>query len=437
MRAWLLVDLGFGDAGKGTITDALVRHTGAKWVIRYNGGAQAGHNVITDDGRHHTFSQFGSGSFVPEVCTYLTPKVIIHPSALLFEERHLQEVGVADALRRLHVASTCRVTTPFHQAAGRIRERARGSAAHGTCGVGVGETVRDALAHPDDILLAADLLESDSLLANKLERIRTRILHSLEARGSLEARDEDTSAAREWTVLRSPEVAQNWLELIERIRTELILESDAELSLGFGREPDLVFEGAQGVLLDEWQGFHPHTTWSTCTTQWAEEWLGAQGLRHEHYRLGIIRTYATRHGQGPFPSEARELRPHLSEPHNDSDEWQGGFRTGWPDPGLTRYAIAANGGIDALALTHLDRIDLVQGWHYLSNHGIAIPSPMTQQHSLARQRELGISLMQAKTTLAPLPALGPKEWIQWFEAQLGVPIAITSHGPHSHEKRFY
>ncbi len=139
MRAFVVVDLGFGDSGKGLLTDFLARRTGASVVVRYNGGAQAGHNVVTSDGRHHTFAQFGAGSFVPGVRTFLSRHVIVHPTALLFEGRALEEKGVGDVFSRLRVSEAARVITPFHQAANRLRELARGEARHGSCGVGVGE----------------------------------------------------------------------------------------------------------------------------------------------------------------------------------------------------------------------------------------------------------------------------------------------------------
>ncbi len=131
-EAHLVVDLGFGDAGKGTLTDWLVRRHGARLVVRFNGGAQAGHNVVTEDGRHHTFAQFGAGSFVPGVRTHLARPTVLHPLAMLVEARHLARKGVPDALERTTVSEGARVITPFHQAAGRLRALARGSGRHGT-----------------------------------------------------------------------------------------------------------------------------------------------------------------------------------------------------------------------------------------------------------------------------------------------------------------
>ena len=157
MNAYIVVDLGFGDSGKGLLTDFLVRRTGATIVVRYNGGAQAGHNVVTPEGVHHTFAQFSAGCFVPNVRTFLSRHVVVHPTALLVEARALCEKGVPDVFGRIRISERARIITPFHQAAGRIRELARGESKHGTCGVGVGETVKDALENPEGAILAGDL----------------------------------------------------------------------------------------------------------------------------------------------------------------------------------------------------------------------------------------------------------------------------------------
>ncbi|MEI6292003.1 MAG: adenylosuccinate synthetase, partial [Chloroflexota bacterium] len=157
MRAFIIVDLGFGDSGKGLLTDFLARQYQAGVVVRYNGGAQAGHNVVLPDGRHHTFSQFGSGSFIPGVRTYLSRRVVIHPGALLVEGTILQEKGLPDVFSRLRMSEEALIITPFHQAANRIKEIVRGADRHGSCGVGVGEAVEDASAHPGDSVQAGDL----------------------------------------------------------------------------------------------------------------------------------------------------------------------------------------------------------------------------------------------------------------------------------------
>ncbi|MDH5493211.1 MAG: adenylosuccinate synthetase [Myxococcales bacterium] len=431
-RAWLVVGLGFGDCGKGTITDALVRAKGAGAVIRFSGGAQAGHHVVLPDGRAHTFSQFGAGSFVDGVRTHLASTVVVHPSALLVEAQHLRRAGAEDPLGRLSIGEGCRITTPYHQAAGRLRELLRGEAAHGSCGVGVGETARDALAHPEETLVAGDLLSPMPALRRKLERIRERLIASLgEGARELRARP----AQREWALLEDAEVAAIWLEMIQGLAASVpICSEDEALELPGLAESDLVFEGAQGVLLDEDYGFHPHTTWSRCTTAWASAWLEARGLPHAPIRLGVLRTYLTRHGAGPLPSEAPELGPLLPEPQNGDGGWQGPFRRGWPDPVLGRYAIEANGGVDALALTHLDRLAAVERWRFVR----AYPEPLElgPRGDLVHQERLTQRLGSLEPELEELPREALARYPEWLERELALPVSITSSGPTFLEKRW-
>ena len=193
-NAILIADLGYGDAGKGSVIDALARETGAHTVVRYNGGAQAAHNVITPDGRQHTFSQFGSASFVPGVRTHLSRYMIVHPFAMLAEERHLRGLGVRDAFARTSIERGALVISPFQQAANRLREIARGEARHGSCGLGIGETMADWLAYGPEMLFAGDLADP-ARVRQKLARIREIKLAQLEPllpalRGEARAQEE-------------------------------------------------------------------------------------------------------------------------------------------------------------------------------------------------------------------------------------------------------
>ena len=112
--------------------------------------------MVTADGRHHTFAQFGSGSFTPGVRTHLSRFVLVDPLAMAAEAAHLASVGVPDALDRLTVDRDALLATPYHRAANRARELARGRDRHGSCGMGIGETVRYALEHPADAPRVAD-----------------------------------------------------------------------------------------------------------------------------------------------------------------------------------------------------------------------------------------------------------------------------------------
>ncbi len=441
-KAFVVVDLGFGDAGKGTITDYLVRSRGASLVVRFNGGAQAGHNVVTGDGRHHTFSQFGSGTFVPGVRTHLAAQVVLHPSALLVEHRRLESIGVPDALDRLTIAPNARVTTPYHQALGRLREVARGEGRHGTCGVGVGETVRDALSHPGDVLRAADLWAGRDELVAKIARMRERLWPA--ARAELSKCDHVAAAGEELRIFEDQEILERWVDFIAPLsRRPGMLAGTVGRDLPRGST--VVLEGAQGVLLDEHSGFHPHTTWSSCTTDDALAWLADQEISGPVHRMGVVRTYATRHGQGPLPSATRDL-DHLDEPHNADFGWQGRFHRGWPDPLFWRYALRANKGVDSLAVTHLDRVTRAGQWRVVSGYRGAgadtlDPSgeirPRAPNDFEARER-LTADLLRARAELTDLPGhhgTPPADrFVDWVEDALHVPVSIASHGPTAGDK---
>jgi adenylosuccinate synthase len=423
----IVVDLGYGDAGKGSIVDWLCRQatragrSGTATVVRFNGGAQAAHNVVTDDGRHHTFAQFGSGTFVPGVRTHLSRFMVVEPLALATEAEHLRTVGVPDALDRLSVSGDALVTTPFHRAANQARERARGAGRHGSCGVGVGETVRLALDDPAAALRVADLADPRQLRVI-LRAVRDALVDEL---------GDDMLAG----VPPLDAIA----ETFGCFAGAVTVVDDAALREHARRGP-LVFEGAQGVLLDEWRGFHPYTTWSTTTFDNACTLADELGLGDVH-RLGVTRAYQTRHGAGPFVTEDPSLDGVLPERHNGTGAWQGRFRVGHLDLVALRYAIEVCDGIDSLALTHLDRaesdVDLRVATAYrLAAYGARPaatldrlePGPFTD---LDHQSRLTATLRQATPVLRTPDA----PWSDLVERATGVPVSVESRGPAAGAKR--
>jgi adenylosuccinate synthase len=435
-RVWIVVDLAFGDAGKGTITDFLVRDTGAKLVVRFNGGAQAGHNVVTTDGRAHTFSQFGAGTFVPGTRTFLAETVVVHPSALVVEARHIERTSfVNQPLELITIAERARIITPFHQATNRVRELARAHARHGTCGVGVGETVRDSLEFPDEAIVAGDLRDAPAIM-RKLERARERLLASLTDEALVLGANHP-----ELAVFFDRELPARWMDFV-RPMVPRVVSSDWFRTWLRNDEADVVFEGAQGVLLDETYGFHPHTTWSDCTFRGAVSLLQTHGSVHDVRRIGVVRTYLTRHGQGPFPSENEELRALLPEVHNSSAGWQGEFRVGYPDLVLARYAARVCGGVDAVAVTHMDRADVV------NCVAVAYEAPCDEpmfshdergrvvdlrDGDLLHQERLGQTLRRVRPVWENMGTCMESR-IEQLEAALGAHVAITSAGATAAEK---
>jgi adenylosuccinate synthase len=440
-RAILVVDLAFGDCGKGTIVDFLARRTGAHTVVRFNGGPQAGHNVVTPDGRHHTFSQFGSATFIPGVETLLSRFMLIEPYALFNEARHLEQLGVGDAMDRLFIDARCLVITPAHQAANRVRELARGAAAHGTCGMGIGETMADALGHPELMLRAEDLGSRAKV------RRRLRALCELKRVQLADVLDRHHPGIQQSarTILQPSWIdaaADIYAALADRARVLDSRSADAMLR----ESGTILFEGAQGVLLDEQFGFHPHTTWSTTTFANADQLLDDAAHEGPRTRIGVLRTYFTRHGAGPLVTEDASLRAALSEPHNEEAGWQGRFRVGLFDAVAARYAIEAAGGADWLAITHVDRlsqlpprictaycVDAADGSN--GTPGVIDRLPLHAATSLADQERLTALCRACCPVYEPMPGGSGAAALDQIARLAGIPIGITSTGPTAGDKR--
>jgi adenylosuccinate synthase len=421
-RAILVIGLAYGDCGKGSIVDFLTRQYAAGLVVRFNGGPQAGHNVVTLDGRHHTFSQFGSGSFVSGVKTLLSRFMFIEPYALLNEARHLGAISVGDAMDRLLIDRRCPVITPCHVAANRIRERARGDSAHGTCGLGVGELAQDLIACPDLMLYADDL-------ANRAKvRAKLRRIHDLKREQVCHLIDSRNAGA-------GPLLEDSWIDVAVDVYEELAraatLVDDRDIRSLLCAPDAVVFEGAQGVLLDESFGFHPHTTWSNTTFANAERLLCEARYDGEQLRLGVLRSYFTRHGHGPFVTEDSSLRGRLPEPHNSDAGWQGEFRIGAFDAVAARYAIEASGGVDALGITHLDRVAELPPMvcsAYRDGDRTIQDIPLRRPADLDHQEDLTRLLWSCEPVYQPVPT-EREAFLEVLRHQLRVPIGIESFGP--------
>ncbi|MFI1994357.1 adenylosuccinate synthetase [Actinoplanes sp. NPDC020271] len=386
-----VVDLGYGDAGKGTVVDALCGRSRTRAVLRFNGGAQAAHNVIAADGRHHTFSQFGAGT-LRGVPTHLTRFMIVDPLALSAEA-----AALGNPYELLTVDGDALLATGWHRAANRRKER---SNRHGSCGMGIGETMAYALSNPDAPRVA-DVL-NPARLRRRLEKVQ-------DAYGFADAPVDD--------------VVDAFTAFGRAVR--IVHES---YSMRLLAEGPCVFEGAQGVLLDEWRGWHPHTTWSTTTFDNVAE------LCPSFRRLGVVRTYTTRHGAGPFVTENPLLD--LPERHNGHDEWQGAFRTGHFDAVAHRYAVEVAGGVDELAVTHLDVPAREPGLRICTSYRVdgevvdrIVPGP---HHDLAHQEHLTGWLHRAR----PAELHRPADWASAIGGLLGAPVTLESYGPRSTDKRF-
>lgn len=402
-QAIITVGLGFGDEGKGATVDFLTRHYDADLVVRYCGGSQAGHNVQLPDGRRHTFAQFGAGALAPSrPRTFLGPNVVIDPPALRREAAHLTELGLDHPTERVVIHPRCLVTTPWLKVLNQVRELARGGTRHGSCGQGIGAARQYWLQHGVDAVHAGDLRTLD-VLRDKLELQRQRVLLELQPL----LNQVETTALRDLDLwdLNAAAVARDLFESTDPGLTFAAAVPECRTA---------IFEGAQGVLLDEYRGFHPYTTWSTVTPHHA--WELVEEMQVDAVAvLGLTRAYTTRHGAGPLPTYSADLTARLPDPGNPANAWQGSLRSGWLDLPLLRYAAAAAGPLDGLVVNHLDQVrgaDFLVCTDYRNARLVPAAAPdLEAQSALTAQVEQAIgvltptsadALADAVSTIAPV-----------------------------------
>ncbi len=434
-RAYIVTGLGYGDEGKGGTIDWLSRQASTV-IVRHNGGPQAGHNVVLSDGRHHTFSQFGAGSltippWVSGAKTFLSRFMLVNPLNMMLEADHLIELGEHDIMSRMFVDENAVVITPFHVAVNRLLEMARKDKRHGSCGQGIGVAAQLADKRPELTLRVKDLTLGK--LSERLEALRRHLLS---------AAPWHTGDPNE-QVLADADVAvylarryQEWSRMVNIVRS-------TDLKTMIGDHDQVIFEGAQGVLLDQDWGFHPYTTWSTTTHEHAltllrevssvkdELSLPAVPGTLDVVRLGVIRAVTTRHGPGPHPTEDTELSASWAEPHNIDGPWQGAFRVGPLDLMAHNYAVRVCGGVDQVVVTHLDR---APRWRYCDGYEGMVKIPLGRRGDREfQERELTQKLQQVDKVY--LNAADEDELLAAIEKALGAPVTIASHGPTAEDKR--
>ncbi len=386
--ASVVIGAAFGDEGKGLMTDFLAHRGGAgATVVRFNGGAQAGHTVRTPDGRRHVFHQFGSGALAG-AATHLSRFFIANPILFLREREELLRLG---ANTQVSISGEAMVTTPWDMFVNMESETARGAARHGSCGMGIGETVGRNEETPYS-LHVKDLEGRD--LARRLIGIRDEWLPQRLARLGL------TPDAAAYATIRSEGLIEHFLDDLAAFR-ECVTHLEAEVAL---RGRQVVFEGAQGLLLDQNAGapWFPNVTRSNT------------GLRNVltlalEAGIGILdswymtRTYLTRHGAGPLPFEMSQ-KPFAAivDDTNIPNAWQGTLRFApW-------------------------NLDLLQA---------AIQGDLRQRSSIEVRPRLGISCIDQAPNVVPLLKDGELREVLLAEAiRLATSStfggdAMLSHGP--------
>lgn len=408
----------WGDEGKGKIVDWLAEQTGG--VVRFQGGHNAGHTLVVN-GKKTVLRLIPSGILHETLDCFIGSGVVVSPEALLGEIDELNAAGVKNVEGRLKIAPTCPMILPYHIALDQAREASRGSGKIGTTGRGIGPAYEDKVARRS--IRIGDLADidriSDKLKANiDLYNVQLQHLHGAEP-----VRFDDVMAKiRSFKDRILPMVADVSRTLYEKGQ----------------RGERLLFEGAQGTLLDIDYGTYPFVTSSNCLAGAASAGAGVPPQMLD-YVLGIVKAYTTRVGSGPFPTELfDDIGAGLAQRGNEFGSVTGrARRCGWFDAAALKRAIQIN-GISGMCITKLDVMDGIEeikiGVGYtladgsttdilpFGSEAVAGCTPIYETLPGWSESTVGVKSFDA------LPE-NAKAYLKRIEEVCGAPIAIVSTGP--------
>nr|WP_296773208.1 adenylosuccinate synthase [Rhodococcus sp. (in: high G+C Gram-positive bacteria)] len=333
MPAIVLIGAQWGDEGKGKATDLFGERL--QWVVRYQGGNNAGHTVVLPNGDKFALHLIPSGILTPGVKNIIGNGVVVDPGVLLTELAGLEERDVDTS--GLLLSADAHLIMPYHVAIDKVTERFLGAKKIGTTGRGIGPCYQDKFARVG--VRAADVLD-EKILTQKVE-------------AALEFKNQVLSKIYNRKALDSQQVVDEVLGQAEKFKHR-IADTRLELNLALERGETVLLEGSQGTLLDVDHGTYPYVTSSNPTAGGAAVGSGI-GPNKITTVLGILKAYTTRVGSGPFPTE-------LFDNYGEYLAKQGGEvgvttgrarRTGWFDAVIARYATRVNGITDYF-LTKLD-----------------------------------------------------------------------------------
>ncbi len=411
----------WGDEGKGKIVDLLTDK--AKYVVRYQGGHNAGHTLVID-GEKTVLHLIPSGVLRDNVKCLIGNGVVLCPKALMKEIAMLEDRGVP-VRERLLISDACPLILPYHNALDAAREIARGNKAIGTTGRGIGPAYEDKVARRG--LRVGDLFCAESF-AEKLKEIMEYHNFVLTTYYKAEAVCYDTVLADALAVAGT---IKNMTADIAEILDQARKNNEA-----------IMFEGAQGTLLDIDHGTYPYVTSSNTTVGGVATGCGF-GPRNLDYVLGITKAYTTRVGSGPFPTELDdEVGEHLGTVGHEFGATTGRERRcGWFDAVAMHRAIQVN-SITGFCLTKLDVLDGLEtlkiciGYKTTAGDIITVPptaaegyeeiTPVYEELPGWQETTFGA------TSIDALPA-NARAYIKRIEEVTGVPVDIVSTGPDRNE----
>ncbi len=449
-----------GEETKGAAVEWLARELNATSVIR-NGGCQAGHHIVTADGREQMFSHFAAATF-EGAHSYLR-HMVIDPVLLFREALQIEAQGVDDPFKIITIDGENISITPFHGAWSRFKEMLR-TEKKGTVGLGVGEAVKDDQQGAVTIR-AKDFLSDEKELLVKVEAIRQRkVQQAIELISALGIEELPEDAFAEMQNLHNLNLVSLTVQSFKYLVDLLAISDDAYFEELLSMPGNLVTEPSHGALLHPF-AFAPHTTQVDPTSKELIEELQQNGHK-KVVRLGVGRCYMTRHGAGPLVSFDREMTDTIHETHNAagtwSNEWLGEFRIGHYDLIATQYGLAIAGGnaaFDGLMMSYLDVLNSYQKWgvveayqfhgeasdlaDYFELNGEVITGiklhPDTRdaahaQHQL-RLTELLKNCTPIVSYLYPTESQTLEEvFLAYVEEKTGIPVIAVSKGPKAEDR---
>ncbi len=410
----------WGDEGKGKIVDLLTEE--AKAVVRFQGGHNAGHTLVIE-GEKTVLHLIPSGVLRPDIDWMIGNGVVLSPEALLKELDMLEGKGVP-AKERLYISEACQLILPYHTALDMAREKARGNRAIGTTGRGIGPSYEDKIARRG--LRLGDMLD-EVKFQNKLESLLE--YHNFSLTQYYHAEPVDYQKTLDYG-----------LAMAERIRP---MVADIPYALQQHRKQGhhVMFEGAQGTLLDIDHGTYPYVTSSNTTAGGASTGSGV-GPRDIDYVLGITKAYTTRVGAGPFPTELfDDTGKHLAEKGHEFGATTGrARRCGWFDAVSLRRAMYVNSvsGICVTKLDVLDGLDVIKICTGYECDGEVIDNPPTSTDTYARCKPIYEEHPGWKETTFgvkdydALP-VNAKSYLNRIAEVIETPVDIISTGPDREE----
>lgn len=334
----IVIGAQWGDEGKGKVTDLLSKS--ADVVVRYQGGVNAGHTVVVN-GQTFKLHLIPSGILYPDTECIIGSGTVIDPKVLIGELDQLADLGIST--EKLMIAQTAHVTMPYHRLIDQASEERRGTRKIGTTGRGIGPTYADKSERTGIRII--DLMDSESLRSQLEWTINYKNV-LLEKLYNLPPLDAEA-------------VIEEYLEYAERLRPHVV---DASLKIddAVRKRHNILFEGAQGTLLDLDHGTYPYVTSSNPVAGGACVGAGVGPTMIDRV-IGVAKAYTTRVGEGPFPTEMVEgigqvLRDRGAEFGTTTGRER---RCGWFDAVIGRYAVRIN-GLDCLAITKLDVLDALE-----------------------------------------------------------------------------